>query len=196
MHSRFGSSANNERTRKDGHSGYQTSRLLSSTLVTYVAQELDLVFRSARPYSDLLKSLDPGSPVPSSSSKSSSFLSIFSGSSHPTPELDSYDPIISTAMKNAFTKLDTEIVSKPVKMLEQAQKDGLVGPRPKDGTMSPAQIEALNALIPALSGSCALLAFLDAGRNKWVFSDDRFWLLIDTILHLDCMSPSLVIHGL
>lgn len=69
-------------------------------------------------------------------------------------------------MQNAFVKLDSEIVSKPVKLLEQAQKVGSPVTRPKDGTMSPSQIEALNSLIPALSGSCALLAFLDAGRNK------------------------------
>lgn len=44
-------------------------------------------------------------------------------------------------MKNAFVKLDSEIVGKPVKLLEQAQKDGLPVTRPKDGIMSPSQME-------------------------------------------------------
>lgn len=35
--------------------------------------------------------------------------------------------------------------------------------------MSLEQTNALNQLLPALSGSCALLAFLDVGRNKYVY---------------------------
>lgn len=148
----------------DGHSGWQTSRLLSSTLVSYIARELDLVFRSSEPYTSLYNSLTSTTP-----STTSSRWSLFSSSTstEPKPELDLYDPIIQQAMKNAFLKMDDTIVNGPIRLLEEMERDGKVKrPTSTDGAMSLEQTNALNLLLPALSGSCALLAFLDVGRNK------------------------------
>lgn len=147
----------------DGHSGWQTSRLLSSTLVSYVARELDLVFRSSAPYSSLLASVAPTAVAPSSGG----FWSLFGSSPAKGVELDLFDPILQTAIKNSFAKLDAEIVQAPVRLLEKVEREGNAG-RPGKGEagMSTDETAALNTLLPALSGSCALLAFLDAGRNK------------------------------
>lgn len=63
--------------------------------------------------------------------------------------------------------MDDEIVGSPIRLLEKLQREGkLSRPVKEQGGMSPEQTEALTTLLPALSGSCALLAFLDAGRNK------------------------------
>ncbi|KAL8279307.1 hypothetical protein RQP46_008344 [Phenoliferia psychrophenolica] len=162
----------------DGHSGWQTSRLLSSTLVAYVARELDLVYRSSEPYSK-----HPSAP-PTKSSTSSSFWSLLGASSATkgTPELDLVDPIVQAAIMNGFDRMDEEIVNAPVRLLEKMQKEGKVAKPVKElgGGMSPEQTEALTTLLPALSGSCALLAFLDAGRNK---------------LHVACTGDSRAVMG-
>ncbi|GAA5876822.1 hypothetical protein JCM1840_002055 [Sporobolomyces johnsonii] len=162
----------------DGHSGWQTSRLLSSSLVSYVARELDAVFRSAAPYSDLLPS------SASTSSSRPSIWSLFSSSSGaPKPELDVYDPIMQQAIKNAFTNMDHEIVNAPVRLLEKAQKEGKLqqlSSSKQAGGFGIEHGEALSTLLPALSGSCALLAFLDAGRNK---------------LHVACTGDSRAVMG-
>lgn len=145
----------------DGHSGWQTSRLLSSSLVSYVARELDLVFRASDPYLSLASP-----PSTRSSSNKPSIWSLFSSTPPaPKPQLDKHDPIMQAAIKNAFSKMDQEIVSAPVRLLEKLQREGKL-PTAKGGDMGIEQSEALSTLLPALSGSCALLAFLDAGRNK------------------------------
>ncbi|GAA5853610.1 hypothetical protein JCM5353_004264 [Sporobolomyces roseus] len=170
----------------DGHSGWQTSRLLSSSLVSYVARELDAVFRSSSDYTSLL----PDSSKPASSSSSSSKPSIWSlfgggssSTSSPNLELDTHDPILHAAIKNAFNKMDQEIVNAPIRLLEKAQKEGKLeqlSSSKQAGGFGIEQSEALNTLLPALSGSCALLAFLDAGRNK---------------LHVACTGDSRAVMG-
>ena len=160
----------------DGHSGWQTSKKVASSLVSYVARELDLVFRATRPYSDIYTTLVASSiipPPPPTSTKSNSKWSLFSSVKPEPPgvELDLIDPIIHIAIKNAFESLDSDIVNAPLRLLAKNEKEGKLGlPRPRAGEMSPEQTEALNVLLPALSGSCALLALLDAGRNKLVLS--------------------------
>lgn len=128
----------------DGHSGWQTSRLLSSTLVSYIARELDAVFRSAQPYADLYTSLT-SSTTPATPSKTSALRSLFSVA--PTPplptQLDLVDDIMQTAMKNAFVKLDNEIVGNPIKLLEEAEQQGTLSKPSKDSNMSPSQTEAV-----------------------------------------------------
>lgn len=66
--------------------------------------------------------------------------------------------------------MDNDIVQGPIKLLEKLEKKGrtIPGSKPgqESGGMTPEETESLNTLLPALSGSCALLAFLDAGRNK------------------------------
>ncbi|SCZ91798.1 BZ3500_MvSof-1268-A1-R1_Chr5-3g08143 [Microbotryum saponariae] len=171
----------------DGHSGWQTSRLLSSTLVSYVARELDLVFRGAPVYAAELAKL-PSTTLPTppsasaSSSSGSSIWSLFS-SAPPQPklDLDVYDPILQTAIKNAFAAMDNQIVQAPVRLLEKAEKAGnkLSKPSPEQ-ILGLEESEALQTLLPALSGSCALLCFLDAGRNK---------------LHVACTGDSRAVMG-
>ncbi|POY76164.1 hypothetical protein BMF94_0887 [Rhodotorula taiwanensis] len=160
----------------DGHGGWQTSRLLSSSLVSYVARELDLVFRGADPYLSL--AADPNAPK----RQSSSLWSLFGSSpAAPKPQLDRQDPIIQTAIRNAFVSMDQEIVSAPIRLLDKLQKEGkLPNMRGRDGDFGVQQSEALATLLPALSGSCALLAFLDAGRNK---------------LHIACTGDSRAVMG-
>ncbi|KAK4052161.1 hypothetical protein OIV83_002456 [Microbotryomycetes sp. JL201] len=161
----------------DGHSGWHTSRLLSSSLVSYCAAELDQVFRGTQPYLDLLQDLPADSVEPAlaaaavsgnSSSSRSSLWSLFSSPPAAKPDLDLYDPILQKAIKNAFERMDNDIKMTPIRMMEKLRKEGkLTGkPTPDKGAMDVAQNEGMQALLPALSGSCALLAFLDAGRNK------------------------------
>lgn len=159
----------------DGHAGWQTSRLLSSSLVAYVARELDLVFRGADPYLSLAE--------PKNANRQSSSLWSLLGRAPatPKPQLDRQDPIVQTAIRNAFQSMDQEIVSAPVRLLDKLQKEGkLPQISSKGGAMGVEQSEALATLLPALSGSCALLAFLDAGRNK---------------LHVACTGDSRAVMG-
>ncbi|GAA5885080.1 hypothetical protein JCM6882_007220 [Rhodosporidiobolus microsporus] len=161
----------------DGHSGWQTSRLLSSSLVSYVARELDLVFRGSDPYASLL----PSGTSSSSSSKSPSFWSLFKNSPPPPqPQLDLHDGIVQQAVKNAFSRMDDDIVSAPIRLLDKLQKEGKLPNMSGAGGLGVEQSEALSALLPALSGSCALMAFLDAGRNK---------------LHVACTGDSRAVMG-
>lgn len=98
---------------------------MSTTLVSYVARELDLVFRAAEPYASLSTSISSSSN--SKTSTNSSRWSLFSSSNPPTfSELDLLDPILQTAMKNAFIKMDDEIVKGPIKLLERLEKEGKV----------------------------------------------------------------------
>ena len=150
-------------------SGWQTSRLLSSNLVSYVARELDLVFRGSSSYLDLLKQLpsDPSLPPVPPTKQPSSIWSLFSSTPTVKPELDLYDPVIQQAIKRAFERMDSDIVHAPVRLLEKLEKEGKLNkPGIKEGALGVEQSEALQTLLPALSGSCALLAFLDAGRSK------------------------------
>lgn len=154
----------------DGHSGWQTSRLLSSNLVSYVARELDLVFRGSSQYADVLAKLPADTNLPPSApaaKSNSSIWSLFSASPAVKLELDRYDPVIQHAIKKSFERMDSDIVNAPVKLLEKLEKEGkLAKPSIKEGALGVEQSEALQTLLPALSGSCALLALLDAGRNK------------------------------
>ncbi|GAA6006151.1 hypothetical protein JCM10207_000541 [Rhodosporidiobolus poonsookiae] len=160
----------------DGHSGWQTSRLLSSSLVSYVARELDHVFRGAPDYASLLPDAVSNKPP-----KHPSFWSLFSSSPPaPLPQLDLHDPIMQQAIKNAFSSMDHEIVSAPVRLLDKLQKEGKLPSMSVKNGIGIEQSEALSALLPALSGSCALLAFLDAGRNK---------------LHVACTGDSRAVMG-
>lgn len=56
--------------------------------------------------------------------------------------------------------MDEEILNAPIRVLMNKKAGTSKMEVGKD------QTENLNTLLPALSGSCALLAFLDTGRNK------------------------------
>lgn len=146
--------------------------------MSYVARELDLVFRGTDPYLSLA---DPQG-AKKRTGGTSALWSLFGGSPPaPRPQLDKQDPIVQSAIRNAFVKMDQEIVSAPVRLLDKLQKEGkLPNMSSKDSALGVEQSEALATLLPALSGSCALLAFLDAGRNK---------------LHVACTGDSRAVMG-
>lgn len=176
----------------DGHSGWQTSKLLVNRLVPSVGRELNSIFRSEPEYvaAYLAKEitqqahLKPATlekiEIPNSlMEKVWSILTLSSKRARIViNNLDQDDDIVRLAIQNAFMRLDDEIVNRPVKMLEafeaQARKNGnssnqknsLAGSQAHEVT--PEQTASLQALLPALSGSCALLAYIDTARAKSV----------------------------
>ncbi|KAH7100534.1 protein serine/threonine phosphatase 2C [Auriculariales sp. MPI-PUGE-AT-0066] len=140
----------------DGHGGYATSRLLAKTLLPGIALELHT-----------LRELKPQSSASSSPTGVLSYLKALvttppdqAPSLHVTPASFDTDPkYVSMALKTAFARLDSEIVGSPFRLLSPLFKD----PTAKlDLDKNPM---ALPNLLPALSGSCALVALLDA-QNK------------------------------
>ncbi|CAN6674809.1 [Pyruvate dehydrogenase [acetyl-transferring]]-phosphatase 1, mitochondrial [Trichomonascus vanleenenianus] len=102
----------------DGHSGWTTSTKLRESLITYVLNELDKVYKRSSP--------------------NSSYRLV------PSPET------IDQAIQQGFLSLDDEIVNKSIDKL-------LRGNSTKAG--------ATELIAPALSGSCALLAFYDSNSR-------------------------------
>ncbi|KAG9049523.1 hypothetical protein FS837_010003 [Tulasnella sp. UAMH 9824] len=143
----------------DGHSGFKTSRLLAKTLIPSVALEL----QSLVPHDDAV-------PTKKQRSLFRYFISYFGFVSHPTETSALYpfhsDPkYVSTAIETAFANLDSQIVNAPIKAVDaltQGNKDM------KASDLDPKSLEyqlTVSALLPALSGSCALLAMLDGSNN-------------------------------
>ncbi|CAH7683169.1 hypothetical protein PPACK8108_LOCUS16534 [Phakopsora pachyrhizi] len=99
--------------------------------------------------------------------------------------LDQDDDLVKLAIQNAFIRLDQEIVSRgPIEMLKTYEAqiksgDGKPLPRSYGSELTPRQTESLQALLPSLSGSCALVHVLPEdnwGRGKWkalVLSEDQ-----------------------
>lgn len=128
----------------DGHGGPHTSRLLSKTLINAVVLELSsLVHSSDVPKSGLLEKLKL----------------VFRTSSSKSREDPQNPERISLAIRNAFTKLDQELINAPLSVLaanldaESIKKNIL-----PDLSKHPL---ALQTMLPAVSGSCALMAVFD-----------------------------------
>ncbi|OAX44032.1 protein serine/threonine phosphatase 2C [Rhizopogon vinicolor AM-OR11-026] len=137
----------------DGHGGPHTSRLLSKTLISAVVLEL----------SSLIHHTDG---VPSSGFLES-LKSIFRTSSPKLSEDPQNPERIALAIQNAFTKLDRELINAPLSVLaanldaESIKKNIL-----PDLSKHPL---ALQTMLPAVSGSCALMAVFDtAHRHLYV----------------------------
>lgn len=84
------------------------------------------------------------------------------------PSAPAADPVrVARAIQTAFQSLDQELLAAPVRVLAAALKD-----MDKDSVTLPDLSQhplALPAMLPAISGSCALLALLDtAHRNLYV----------------------------
>ncbi len=172
----------------DGHAGFHTSTLLSQKLIAFVALELDKVFREAGEYAEIAKAK---SAMPSKlwralvggSSRTSSASGITSG-------LDGDPEIVKRAIAKAFRGLDKEIVNTPVELLKEyelslastssssVQPDGGAGstrslsslahtifPSSTNATFTATQKSAYESILPALSGSCALLTYIDSARH-------------------------------
>lgn len=95
-------------------------------------------------------------------------------------DLDADPSIVAAAVKKGFLRLDNEIVHNPLKTLLElevrraalnAVKDGKVDPEKakevqRMGFDTQEKGRLLEGFLPALSGSCGLVAFLDTARNK------------------------------
>ncbi|CAL1701307.1 unnamed protein product [Somion occarium] len=139
----------------DGHGGFHTSRLLSHILLPAVALG----------FSTLIN--EPSSVVPKGSFLQDliSRLRLKPSAAPPTP-FDSNPSYVSSAIQTAFQTVDAEIIDAPLRLLAQElskKQDSKGLPDLSQHTM------ALASMLPALSGSCALLALIDtAHRNLYV----------------------------
>ncbi|KAJ7721185.1 phosphatase 2C-like domain-containing protein [Mycena maculata] len=153
----------------DGHGGYYTSQLLSRVLINAVVLQLnDLSNPKPSSWLDGIKTALWG-PL---TSKSNSDVDIHIA---PTPNPTSAKAsspaanprLVARAIQTAFTALDAELLAAPVRVLAAALHD-----TPKDSTAIPDLSQhplAQPTMLPAMTGSCALLALLDtAHRNLYV----------------------------
>ncbi|KAG6821505.1 hypothetical protein H0H93_000013 [Arthromyces matolae] len=135
----------------DGHGGRDTSQLLSRVLINAVALELsNLVTQpKAQPNAGLLQrvySLVGSSPAQRTQAA-----------------LDADPQRVSRAIESAFSKLDTELVNAPIQILAsnldaEARKNKII----PDLSQHPM---ALPTMLPAISGSCALMAVFDTAHK-------------------------------
>lgn len=79
--------------------------------------------------------------------------------------LDANPLVISTALRKAFTRLDDEIVNAPIRIFEN-QGNKSSGKILDANHLNPQQMKSLQALLPAMSGSCALLACFNTARRS------------------------------
>lgn len=172
----------------DGHAGFHTSTLLSQKLIAFVALELDKVFREAGEYGEIAKAKSAmpsklwraivgGGPGATSTVGS-------------TTGLDGDPEVVKRAIAKAFRGLDKEIVNTPVELLKEYElslastssssgaPEGGAGnarslsslahtifPSSTNATFTATQKSAYESILPALSGSCALLTYIDSARH-------------------------------
>lgn len=184
----------------DGHSGWHTSKLLRERLISYVARELHNVYLGTPHYQQLrLQSLaNSGSPEEQKEAQqmpikpaesffrrllSSGWVTKSPSGNYVLKDLDADEGIVTSALRNGFRALDADIVLSPIRLLERqglfSSRSGVVGAS-GPGNVSEAQANALQTLLPAMSGSCALLAFVDAARQR---------------LHVACTGDSRAVMG-
>ncbi|KAF8914203.1 phosphatase 2C-like domain-containing protein [Gymnopilus junonius] len=133
----------------DGHGGYQTSHLLSRILIKAVAAEL----------TNLLK--DPNSA--SQPGLLDRVRSLLWQSPSTSPSFDASPARVSQAIQLAFTELDDELLSRPLRILANTLgPEGLKKRELPDLSQHP---EALSSMLPAISGSCALMAIFDTAHR-------------------------------
>ncbi|KIL70258.1 hypothetical protein M378DRAFT_7155 [Amanita muscaria Koide BX008] len=147
----------------DGHGGYHTSQLLSHVLINAVALELSQLIQ--KPQEAKLGRLEwvksaIRSPNPQSS-----------------PGIPSQQRV-SLAIQDAFTKLDSELLNAPLRILannidEESSKNKVV----PDLSQHPL---ALPSMLSAISGSCAIMAVFDTANRD---------------LHVACTGDSRAVAG-
>ncbi|KAG6880153.1 hypothetical protein C0992_004605 [Termitomyces sp. T32_za158] len=150
----------------DGHSGRDTSQLLSRVLIKAVALELSNLVTdpNAQPNPSILQrvySLMGSSPVQKAQAV-----------------LDANPLRVSRAIENAFTKLDTELISAPIQVLansldDEARKNKVI----PDLSQHPL---AMTAMLPAISGDSRAVAGVwektPDGKGQWrveVLTEDQ-----------------------
>ncbi|CAO1638883.1 unnamed protein product [Sympodiomycopsis kandeliae] len=171
----------------DGHSGYHTSSYLSQKLIAFVAVELDKVFHELGEYGKIAQT--------KAAMPTKLWNSLFGGgggaasSNNPgTPGLNDDPEIIKRAITRAFVGLDKEIVNTPIELLKEFElsKTSATGPEstsssslstlahsifPAPGSSgtqaahTATQRSAYEIMKPALSGSCALLTYIDSAQR-------------------------------
>ncbi|KAJ7180347.1 phophatase 2C family protein [Mycena crocata] len=154
----------------DGHGGYYTSQLLSRVLINAVALELSALDAPAQPASSgLLNGVKIAlwGPPPTPVDKADADIHIQSTNYTESPAKAVADPRrVARAIQTAFTSLDAELLAAPVRVLATALDKDSSNTQIPDLSKHPL---ALPSMLPALSGSCALLALLDtAHRNLYV----------------------------
>ncbi|KIY50303.1 protein serine/threonine phosphatase 2C [Fistulina hepatica ATCC 64428] len=131
----------------DGHSGFHTSDLLSHVLIRAVAFEFSKLVKRRPSQHDSWSSRIVGKlPSP------------FWSEASPA---DADPKRVSTAIQSAFTNLDAGILDAPVKLLidKIGDKKNIVPDLSKISNAS-------QYILPALSGSCALMAIIDTAHNN------------------------------
>lgn len=168
----------------DGHAGFHTSTLLSQKLIAFVALELDKVFREAGEYAEIAKA--------KSAMPSKLWRTIVGGGPGASPSrgLDGDPEVVKRAIAKAFRGLDKEIVNTPVELLKEYElslastssssvaPEGGAGntrslsslahsifPSSINAAFTATQKSAYESILPALSGSCALLTYIDSARQ-------------------------------
>ncbi|KAF7355531.1 PPM-type phosphatase domain-containing protein [Mycena sanguinolenta] len=157
----------------DGHGGYYTSQLLSRVLINAVALELSALDKSASDgrsgWLNGIKSALWGPPtVPAN--KADVDIHVSSDTDSPaTPRKPDADPVrVARAIQTAFTSLDAELIAAPLRVLAAALEKDKDSKSTEIPDLSKHPL-ALPAMLPAMSGSCALLALFDtAHRNLYV----------------------------
>ncbi|KAJ6490340.1 phosphatase 2C-like domain-containing protein [Mycena vitilis] len=154
----------------DGHGGYYTSQLLSRVLINAVALQLSELKTAPTntPGGWLagLKNALWSSPAAATKPDVDIHVSLVADAPT-TPLKPDADPVrVARAIQTAFTSLDAELISAPVRVLAAALEKDSSGTEIPDLSKHPL---ALPSMLPAMSGSCALLALLDtANRNLYV----------------------------
>lgn len=139
----------------DGHAGPHTSRLLAKALIPAVALELSTLDRPSPERESINQSSKRGY-LGGVLSYLQSLVPFSHSSSAHTPSKDS--KYVELAIQTAFANLDSEITNAPSRVLEMLQT--------KAESINPWEHPMAEAsMLPALSGSCALLAVLDTAQR-------------------------------
>lgn len=173
----------------DGHAGAHTATLLSNKLVAFVALELDKVFRETGEYAQMARS----KASLSSTVWRALFGRDTTAAGHRLAQsaLDGDPEIVSRAITKGFRGLDKEIVNTPLELLKlyelSAAAHATAGQSSPSGARSLSSLahsiwpvsvgqaasssplalrkSAYDSLLPALSGSCALMVYVDSARR-------------------------------
>lgn len=162
----------------DGHSGFHTSQYLSQKLIAFVAVELDKVFHELGDYARIAQT---------KASMPAKLWQSIMGTSNSTSSVGlNGDPeIVKRAITRAFVGLDKEIVNTPIEMLKEYELSKSSGSETQSSSLStlahsifPAHgpngsktattatsHSAYEVMKPALSGSCALLTYIDSAQR-------------------------------
>lgn len=114
--------------------------------------------------------------------------------------LEKYPPVIHQALKNAFKKLDNDIIYTPVRLIAEREIALKQNSASNDKPDYFANIDKNKTILPAFSGSCALLAYLDVPHNMY---DSLMTLTFENFieeyffrLHVACTGDSRAVMGI